>query len=230
MSWKARIGRWFGMGPAPAPSPSVPSAPAVPARSSQADDEAIAELRARIRSDVAAGFYDEDVILKELPDYFADEIDPATIRREAPRLLRQALAEQAAEEARWPAVTDVDRLEAAFAAMEADGIVVRQNFACCLTCGSNDIWEEVQAALDAGLPARGYAFFHSQDTDAAVEGGGLFLAYGACESGEDAALAVARDIVAALEAQGLHTEWDGDWERRIGVVLDWKKRRGTVHA
>ena len=37
--------------------------------------------------------------------------------------------------------------------------------------------------------------------------------------------AVARDIVSRLEAHGLRTEWDGSWDQRIGVALDWKRRR-----
>ena len=226
MSWKARIQGLFGglLGSTP------PDTPATASAEPPSEADAIDLLRDRIRSDVAAGFYDEDVILTQLPDYFAGEIDPAIVRREAPRLLRQALGEQAAAEADWPAVTDVDRLEAAFAALEADGIVVRQNFACCMTCGSDEIWEEVQAVADAGLPTRGYAFFHSQDTDAVVDGGDLFLAYGACDEGEAAALAVGREIVAQLAAHGLRTEWDGSWDRRIGVPIDWKKRRLTVRA
>lgn len=51
------------------------------------------------------------------------------------------------------------------------------------------------------------------------------LNYGACEEGEDAALAIANDIVTQLEAHGLRTDWNGSWSQRIGVSLDWKRRR-----
>ena len=185
------------------------------------------DLRDKIRRDVAGGFDDEDVILTNVADYFEEEIDPALVRREAPRILREVLAEHVRAEASWPAVTDCDRIDAAFAALEQDGIIARQNFTCCMTCGSNEIWEEVQAAKDAGLPAHGYAFYHVQDTDAAVEGSGIYLAYGACEEGEAAALGVAKDIVEALQAQGLYPDWDGRWDQRIAVPLDWKRRRGV---
>ena len=75
------------------------------------------------------------------------------------------------------------------------------------------------------IGARGYAFYHMQDTERATEGGSLYLNYGACEEGEAAALQVARDIVTRLEAHGLRTDWDGSWDQRIGVALDWKRRR-----
>ncbi len=190
----------------------------------------IGMLRERIRADVAGGFDDEDVILTNIADYFGDEIDPVLVRREAPRLLRETLAQHAAAEAAWPEVTDCDRLDAAFAALEADGVIARQNFSCCGTCGSGEIWDEIQTARDAGLPARGYAFYHVQDTESAVDGHGVYLGYGACEEGEGYALAVARDIVAELESHGLKTDWDGSWSTRIGVALDWKRRRGVASA
>jgi hypothetical protein len=152
------------------------------------------------------------------------------LRRLAPRLLREALAEQAEFQRSWPSRTDCDRLDAAFAALEADGVIARQNFSCCGTCGSGEIWDEIEEAQKEGRPARGYAFFHMQDTESAVEGYGLCLNYGACEEGEAAAVAVGRDIVAALTAQGLQTDWDGSHAKRIGVSLDWKKRRGRWPA
>jgi hypothetical protein len=53
----------------------------------------------------------------------------------------------------------------------------------------------------------------------------LYLNYGAVEDGKAEALAVAREIVAALEHNGLRTTWNGQWARRIGIALDWKRRR-----
>lgn len=199
-----------------------------PSEPAAMDGDSIDALRDHIRREVAAGFYDEDVILTNAVDAFDEDVDAAQVRRAAPALLRAALAEHAAAEAQWPDITDCDRLDAAFAALEMDGVVARQNFSCCMTCGSGEIWEEIQIAQESGVPARGYTFFHMQDTDRAIDGEGIFLAYGACEDGEDAALAVGRDIVAQLEAHGLRTHWDGSWNQRIGVVLDWQKRRVPV--
>jgi hypothetical protein len=185
----------------------------------------IDDLRDRIRRDVANGFLDEGEILRNAVEIFEGEMDPALVAREAPALLRNALAEQVLAERGWPSKTDCDRLDAAFAALEADGVISRQNFSCCGTCGSGEIRDEIAAAKERGRPARGYAFFHAQDTESAAEGGGLYLNYGACEEGEMAAVAVGHDIVAKLEAHGLRTDWDGSLSKRIHVSMDWKKRR-----
>ena len=211
LSW---LRRWLGLD-------SSASAPEPPDAANPLDD-----LRDQIRRDVAGGFLDEDAILQSAMDVFEGELDPAVTQREAPRLLREALAEHAEFARAWPPQTDCDRLDAAFAALEADGVISRQNFSCCGTCGSAEIWDEIEEAQKEGRPARGYAFFHMQDTESAVEGYGLYLNYGACEEGEAAAMDVGHDIVAALTAHGLRTDWDGSHSKRIGVSLDWKKRRG----
>lgn len=199
-------------------TPAVPQPEAVP-------PDAVADLRAQVQRDLASGFYDEDQILKSAAEVFADEIDPATLRAAAQGALKTALAERRSAQRAWPAVTDCDRLDAAFAALEIQGVVARQNFSCCGTCGASEIWDEIAAFEKAGGRARGYAFYHVQDTDSAVQGHGLYLNYGAVEEGEAAALSVAHEIVADLEAHGLTTRWDGSWNQRIGVDLDWKRRR-----
>jgi Domain of unknown function (DUF6891) len=74
------------------------------------------------------------------------------------------------------------------------------------------------------LTVRGYTFYHMQGTEAAVEGCGLYLYYGAVEKGEGPALRVATEIVDALRQQGLNTAWDGTWSNAIQVQMDWKRR------
>lgn len=184
-------------------------------------------LRELVRRDVAGGFFDDDAILTNANDVFEEELPRPQLRVEASAALRAALAEHRAAERGWDENTDCDRLDAAFAALEEDGIVARQNFTCCGTCGATEIWDEIEAARDEGESVQGYAFFHMQDTESAVEGHGLYLNYGACEEGEAAAIAIGHRIVAALEAQGLATTWDGQLEQRIAVALEWKKRRGV---
>lgn len=188
----------------------------------------VAALRDLVRRDVASGFFDDDAVLTNANDVFEEELPRPLLRIEASAALRAALADHRAAEENWPDMTDCDRLDAAFAALEAEGVVARQNFTCCGTCGASEIWDEIEEAQGEGLTVHGYVFFHMQDTESAVEGHGLYLNYGACEQGEEAAIAVGHRIVAQLEAHGLSVGWDGRWDQRISVTLDWKKRRGVV--
>ena len=206
-----------------APSPCTAPAPAPDTRY-----DPVAALRDLVRRDVAGGCYDDDAILTNANEVFEEELPRPMLRVEASAALRAALAEHRAAERDWDEITDCDRLDAAFAALEEGGIIARQNFTCCGTCGASEIWDEVEEAQKEGVATQGYAFFHMQDTESAIEGHGLYLNYGACEEGEAAAIAVGHRIVAALEAQGLGTEWDGSWGQRISVAMVWKKRRGLV--
>ncbi|MDQ0465148.1 hypothetical protein QO010_002932 [Caulobacter ginsengisoli] len=207
----------------PSPAPLNASQDAEP------DWDTAAEMRAYIERAVAGGFETRDEILQTCEDMAEDILDRQQFRNDAQGYLAERLQAHRAEQATWPEITDCDRLDAAFAALEAKGIVSRQNFSCCGTCGSTEIWDEIDAAREAGLPARGYAFFHMQDTESAVEGYGVYLNYGGCDEGAPAQVAIGHEIVAQLNSQGLETDWDGRLERRIGVSLDWKRRRSALH-
>jgi hypothetical protein len=182
-------------------------------------------LRRAIEQDVAAGFSTPEEIVQSAVDIFSDDHDPTVLRPIARRLFGQAIAKHVAAQAAWPDVTDCDRLDQAFAELEERGIVARQNFADCGTCGVAEIGGEIDAVRKRGRKVRGYTFYHMQDTESAVDGGGLYLNYGSVDDGEKAALAIANEVVGALKRRGLDTDWDGSWKRRIGVKLDWKRRR-----
>lgn len=202
------------------------TAPAAAANDVEYD--ALHDLRSYIRRDVTSGFYDRAQILQNAQDAFEGELDPSTLRKEAAVAVDQALAEHLADQSNWPPITDCDRLDAAFADLEAEGIVARQNFSCCGNCGSSEIWDEAKVLEEAGKSIAGYAFYHMQDTESAAGGDGLYLNYGAAEDGDDASVEIGHRIVRQLERHGLKTRWNGDIRQRIGLSLDWKRRRQEV--
>lgn len=214
MDWLRRL---FGGAGSPTPGPAI----AVNDRS----PHLMEDLRRQVENDVAAGFASREEVIRFAVDMLQDEGDPGMLRAEAEVVADAALAAHAAAQAQWPDQTDCDRVDAAFAALEAEGVIARQNFSCCGTCGASEIWDEIEAARSEGRPAHGYAFYHWQDTEGAVEGQGLYLNYGSCEETPEAAVAVGHIIVSRLLDHGLRPEWDGRIERRIGVPLDWKRRR-----
>lgn len=206
---------WFSGEPRPSPEPVAEAVAG----------EGLDELREWLVREVAAGFSAAREIVEAAGDVFEGQLERDVVQAEAERMLPGLLAAHAREEAAWPETTDNDRLEAAFTELEAGGIICRENFSCCNTCGSAEIWAEVDDANDVIPHVRGWIFYHMQDTESAVEGGGIYLSYGAVADTKNAPLAIAREVVRTLTNHGLHVDWNGDITRRIMVELDWKRRR-----
>jgi len=146
--------------------PPAASKPAAKSAATAAKDprETMNEMRRSIEKDVAAGFSTPDQIVQSAIDVFSDEQPESVLRPAARKLLTEALAKHTAAQDTWPAVTDCDRLDKAFADLEGRGIVARQNFSDCGTCGVAEIADEID-------------------------------------------------------------NWDGTLRMRIGIKLDWKRRR-----
>jgi hypothetical protein len=205
-----------GASPLPNASPSAQSPRPKPSL-----DEILQDLRSHIREKVDAAFDDEEDILQSAVDYLTGEADEETRRLYAQGYLKEELDRHRAEQATWPPKTDCDRLDAAFAELDRAGIVARQNFTCCQNCGSHEIGDEIKATKEKGITPIGYTFYHMQDTEGAVNGSGLYLAY----AGKTDAVAVANQIIDALRRHGLEPKWDGNLDTRIFVPIDWKRRR-----
>jgi hypothetical protein len=187
--------------------------------------ELIGHVTEYLRVKVSSGFDTRDELVQSAVDVYSDDAAENVLRPVAERITDDLLAEHKQRQAEWPAVTDCDRLDRAFAELEAKGVVSRQNFSCCGTCGTAEIGDEIGETIANGKVARGYTFYHMQDTDAAASGRGLYLNYGSVTDSEDAALLVASEIVTTLNRHGLKTEWNGSWSQRIGVTLNWQRRR-----
>ncbi|MFI0371019.1 DUF6891 domain-containing protein [Actinomadura sp. 1N219] len=169
----------------------------------------IADLHELIRFHLARGQDGHRAILNHCAAYLGDDTDvTATVAEEFASYLE--------DQRTWPDVLDSDRLLRAFGDLNTTGIVARTDFACCLTCGTNDIGGEVPSDQQR----RGYVFTHRQDMETAAAGGGCDLAFGSFH-GTD----IGEEIVTALRTHGLAPEWSGDPSDRIHVPLTWRRRR-----
>ncbi len=191
-------------------------------------EEIYSEARALVERRVMAGFEPAEEIVEAVTELLEDSHGLHGVASEVEQLVRQSLAEQARRQQAWPGLTDCDRLDAAFAVLESVGIVARQNFACCQTCGHAEIHDEMKNAEHAGREIDGYVFYHAQDTDAVCSEGTLHLAFGARSGSVDDASEIARIAVQALRAQGLEVRWRGTAASRLRLRLDWKRRRALA--
>ncbi|MCB8905032.1 MULTISPECIES: DUF6891 domain-containing protein [unclassified Streptomyces] len=177
------------------------------------------ELERRVR-EVLAGGYASRAELAEIAEYYlVTEGRRPVSPEQAEALVDRMWLERVEEQSSWQGETDPERLTRAFESLREAGITAREHFTCCRTCGESEIGAE-------GEPdARGFVYFHTQCTDSAAAGHGLTLLYGGFDGSRETTTAIGHEVVAALEATGLPTEWDGTPDRAITLTpLNWRRR------
>ncbi|MET9955540.1 hypothetical protein ABZ135_28895 [Streptomyces sp. NPDC006339] len=192
------------------PDPAVPELP----------EEIREELEERVRELLVCGYDDRARLTETAEDYLVSGDERPVSRQQATALVDRLWTERVAETAAWEGTTDPERITAAFAALDAAGIVAREHFTCCRSCGTAEIGME-----DGAEEARGFVFFHTQCTEGAAAGGPLYLMYGGFDGSPATTAAIGGEVAEALRGQGLTVEWDGDPGQALLVTgLDWRKR------
>ncbi|AZQ34283.1 hypothetical protein EJ357_12980 [Streptomyces cyaneochromogenes] len=213
VGWARQRGGWdgrFGWTPVAADPPEqVPELP-------RAIRE---EVEERVRELLRCGYDTRATLAEAAEEYLVEGRKRPVSAAQARELVDRLWLERLAEQATWQGTTDPERLTRAFEALTARGVTAREDFACCRNCGTAEIGAE-RAEGD-----HGFVYFHSQCTEGAAAGHGLMLLYGGFDGSAETTAAVGREVVDALTAAGLSTEWDGDPSRAITVTpLTWEKR------
>ncbi|MEU3645803.1 hypothetical protein AB0E59_20640 [Lentzea sp. NPDC034063] len=213
--WARREAGWdSGLSWSPLNLPPVQEAPPL-----DLDDKEHEELETRVRESLAGGYCSRAELAELAEEYLVTEDRRPVSREQAQALADRLWLERVAQQRSWQGETDPERLTRAFTALQHNGITARENFTCCRGCGQAEIGAE------AGPDARGFVYFHSQCTESAAAGHGLTLLYGGFDGSSETTTAIGDEVVAALEAAGLHTRWDRDPGRSITVTpLDWRRR------
>lgn len=185
------------------------------------------EMNRYIHQQLRAGFQNKTDICQSAITYVDGDQNNETHQKIAEKCVQEAWEHLQEEQKSWPQITDCDRIDQAFAELEKQGIVARQNFSCCQSCGFAEIGDECSEFTKKGTSIEGYTFYHMQDTENAVEGYGIYLSYGSTQDGEAAAINVGRQIVLVLQNKGLSPQWAEDIHKRIFVPMDWKRRHNS---
>ncbi|MCL2090103.1 MAG: cAMP-binding protein [Micrococcales bacterium] len=196
------------------------------------DGEQERELRNYVWEQIVTGVDDADEFCDIAEDEF--ELDEQVLQQAFDQLLTARRAQQEA----WPPEVRETALTRAFADLAEIGVIARQAFSCCGTCGSGEIYDE----RDDSRVWRGYIYFHIQDAERIAESRQTYVGYGAfVESmfSEDEWNALnntakdetylrlvtdlmRNDVTPVLERHGIEVEWDGDLGRRILLKgVDW---------
>jgi len=121
-----------------------------------------------------------------------------------------------------------ERLNKAFKLLRKSGLIARQSFGCCGSCGSHEIATKMEEMLDAGKPVLGYVFFNQQSADAYKgdrPNGNLYISYADGSTNKypnntpKSTLEIGKMLIIALTQAGLAFEWDGSEDSCVLVKL-----------
>jgi hypothetical protein len=184
------------------------------------------EVRDEAWSMVTRGEADPD----EFVEWATDEeiLDTPLDEATAEKIWELVLSTRRAQQDSWGEEPRT-ALTAAFDELDELGVVARQNFSCCGTCASGEIWDE----RPEGRPSRGYVYFHSQDTDQLLESNDTYIGYGAfpdayiSEADWNALDEKSRDAFYEKTVTGLMEDVVFPVFERHGIGVSWNRRLDT---
>ena len=154
-------------------------------------------------------------------DVLADKVPRKRVRE----LVKVEVARHKAEQESWPEVTDCDRLDRAFAALRAEGILAIHNAGFTPSEGIDEMSEQYYAAGGKKSSIVGYCFYHRQDMEYALKYHKLGLAYGDIEGDDRRGVEVGKRIRSALQAAGLRVAWTGSIKDKMDITrFRWQRR------
>lgn len=176
-----------------------------------------------IRKSVWSGFESPDEVDAMIDDILEEDADEAMLRAAVtPEFEKKAAAEKT-----WPATTDCDRLDRAFEQLNSRGVIALHNAGVTMSDGLDDVGEALRQRGRTEI--QGYCFYHRQDVDRAIDGGGLMIAFGDLDDDKTQKTQVGELVQVVLQEVGLAVAWDGDPETRLNLpTLDWKRRRAPI--
>jgi hypothetical protein len=175
-----------------------------------------------IRNWVWSGFFDPDEVGSMIDDILEGDADEATLRGAvAPEFDKKATAE-----ASWPDTTDCDRVDKAFEELNSRGVIALHNAGYTMSDGISEVSEVLHERGRKGI--KGYCFYHGQDVERAMAGGGLTVAFGDLDDDKLKKTEIGYLVKDVLQEFGLTVDWNGDPETRLNIpALDWQRRRAV---
>jgi len=182
------------------------------------------DIRQWVHSFVWTGEYDAAEIPLLIEDNLGvdDEVDEGWLHG----LIAAEVAAKRAAEQTWPAVTDCDRLDRAFLALEQQGVIALHRAGFTQSDGLEEVEDAYQEAGGESSDYAGHCFYTEQDQEGALDGSGLCIGFGHLTGDDAKGVEVGRKLRAALEREGLTVEWDGTIKSRLFVNGFLWQRRG----
>ena len=196
----------------------VPNAPATSTLTTLTDsDKYILEA---IHIWVWSGFYTPDEVDSMIDDILESDANEKMLRDEIiPEFAKKRDAEKS-----WPKITDCDRLNLVFDALDKRGILSLHNSGYEKADGHQEAYEILFDRKNSNYV--GYTFYHGQDVERAIKGRGLWLSFSDLNGNASDHVKIGLIVKEELERAGFIVEWDGTIQQRIGIPnFDWKRRQ-----
>ena len=166
-----------------------------------------------------SGFYLKVDMEEGIDDIIEEDCD----REMLVGVLESELARKLQAQQSWPEVTECDKLDRVFAVLDKSGICAQANAGYTMSDGHEDINEVVGNSPDGTY--HGFCFYHGQDVERAIDGGGIMLAFGDLQGDPVRSEKVGQRIAGLLREAGFVVEWDGSIKTRINIPrLQWQRR------
>lgn len=122
-------------------------------------------------------------------------------------------------------------LNIAFQTMRKAGLLARQNYLCCQTCGGYAMSTAATELIDKGTKKeeiKGCVYYHNQDNERKRDGGNFNLAYGEIDTTKYGDVGMSTKEVGKLVCKILSVfeipyEWNGKESDRITIIQDSKE-------
>ncbi|CEL01026.1 hypothetical protein ASPCAL00618 [Aspergillus calidoustus] len=186
--------------------------------------DVLENVRDRLKANVKTGCYTKAELLENAIHYFSYEKIPSDhpdIKRESERLIDTLWAKQLRRQAKWSEakLEDYAKIEQVFRNLNEKGIVARKNF----------YYTQQQADFHIRKEAtgneQGFAYWHGQDTEKALDGFGLVIRFGALDFDDEGSKRVGEIVCEELRAVGLPALWNGTAMQAIYVrPFVWRKK------
>lgn len=113
-------------------------------------------------------------------------------------------------------------LSKCFADLRKKYIFAKQNYSCCMGCGTCELQQEHDALPENKRPI-GYVFFHGQDNESRVDGRDFHLRFGAFdgdEPNEHVGVVIGNLVCRSLKKFGIEYEWNGSKFEAIKITKE----------
>jgi hypothetical protein len=188
-------------------------------------DYVVYECDEIVRRRTWTGFENPNDIFKYVNNKMEIEHPELNVEKDILKSINRHFDRKMKEELRWHGKTDTDRLDKCFESLKLeDDIYTKQNFTNCLTDGNYEIIKSIENDSNR---YSGYAYFHKQDLERAIDYNCLFIAYGSVAENNSEAIKIGNIVFKKLKKYGFKPKWSGSINDRIKIGIDWKKRMFT---